>query len=68
MIVNAISSPWYSALFGGIWVLGRFVYGIGYAMGGPKGRMAGGLISHIGDFPLILMTFYTGAAMVGWVA
>ena len=39
-----------------IWVIGRIMYGYGYANGGPKGRMAGGLVSHLGDLPLIFMT------------
>lgn len=29
----------------------------GYAKGGPEGRMAGGLISHLGDFPLVFVCF-----------
>uniref|UniRef100_A0A7S1NDF5 Glutathione S-transferase 3, mitochondrial n=1 Tax=Eutreptiella gymnastica TaxID=73025 RepID=A0A7S1NDF5_9EUGL len=63
MLVNGLVYPQAAACCGLIWVLGRFVYGFGYAYAGPKGRMAGGLLSHVGDFPLILMTFYTGAKM-----
>ena len=31
----------------------RVIYGYGYSKGGPEGRMAGGLISHLGDIPLV---------------
>merc|ERR1712194_751483 len=34
-----------------------------YAAGGPTGRRMGGIVSHLGDFPLLLMTFHTGASM-----
>ena len=39
------------------WVLGRFVYGIGYGMGHPSLRTPGALISHMGDWPLTWMAF-----------
>lgn len=31
---------------------------LGYSSGNPDNRMAGGLISHLGDLPLIVMTFF----------
>jgi len=34
------------------YAIGRVLYGYGYSSGGPTGRMAGGLISHIGDVPV----------------
>ena len=66
MLINGLVMPRAAAALGLIWVLGRVIYGLGYTYYGPRGRMVGGLLSHVGDFPLILMTFYTGAQMVGW--
>ena len=40
-----------------LWNVGRVVYGYGYATGGPAGRQVGGLITHLGDFPLQLALF-----------
>jgi len=55
MFATALVYPTASAISGLLWVLGRFVYGIGYALGNPNFRMPGGLLSHCGDFPLIIM-------------
>ena len=41
------------------YAIGRVLYGYGYTSGGPTGRMAGGLISHIGDIPLWVCTVRT---------
>jgi len=67
MVVNGILLPKTSALCGGFITLGRIVYGIGYALKGPDGRLPGAIIAHLGDFPLFILSFYTGAAMLGWV-
>mmetsp|Transcript_989 Transcript_989/g.1531 ORF Transcript_989/g.1531 Transcript_989/m.1531 type:complete len:151 (-) Transcript_989:74-526(-) len=62
-LVNGLVYPKASAALFGVWQLGRVIYGIGYAKGGPKGRMAGGILSHLGDLPLMIMTFFTGAKL-----
>jgi hypothetical protein len=46
------ADPKFSAGCLALYTVGRVVYGYGYSKGGPKGRMAGGLISHLGDLPL----------------
>merc|ERR1712217_585047 len=55
MFATALVYPTASAIAGLCWVLGRFVYGFGYALGNPSFRMPGGLLSHVGDFPLMGM-------------
>mmetsp|Transcript_649 Transcript_649/g.944 ORF Transcript_649/g.944 Transcript_649/m.944 type:complete len:145 (-) Transcript_649:204-638(-) len=65
MILNGLVYPKLSAGLGLTWVVGRVLYSIGYSTKGPSGRMAGALIAHLGDFPLMLMTFYTGSKMCG---
>jgi len=52
MLAVALVYPVSAALCGTIWVLGRFIYGFGYALGNPNFRMPGGMLSHVGDFPL----------------
>jgi glutathione S-transferase len=56
--------PITSAAFGAVWVLGRFIYGFGYANFGPKGRMVGGILGHFGDFPLVIMTLKIAYDMI----
>ena len=51
MLVVGLFYPVFAAACGGLWTLGRIVYGIGYAFG-PDKRVYGGLISHLGDLPL----------------
>mmetsp|Transcript_20263 Transcript_20263/g.52309 ORF Transcript_20263/g.52309 Transcript_20263/m.52309 type:complete len:160 (-) Transcript_20263:57-536(-) len=63
MLVVGLRAPKASAISGLLYVLGRVVYGYGYATSGPGGRMLGAMISHLGDFPLIGLTFYHGAKM-----
>ena len=64
MLVNGLLYPIYAAAFGLVWVIGRVIYGYGYSNGGPSGRMLGGIISHLGDFPLIILTFVSGSRLV----
>ena len=56
--------PKTSALFGGIWTVGRVIYGYGYAKGGPSGRTFGGFVSHLGDIPLVVMCFKIAYDMI----
>jgi len=65
-LLNGIYSPVYSAAFYATWVLGRFVYSVGYSTKGPDGRMAGGLISHLGDLPLLVLTFWNALSLLGY--
>ena len=55
MVINGFFSPIYAAIFGFIWVTGRFIYGWGYANKGTNGRKIGGALGHLGDLPLLLM-------------
>lgn len=57
MVSCGLVYPITAAAFGAIWVIGRCIYGYGYATGGPKGRSIGGLVSHLGDVPLVILCF-----------
>ncbi len=59
MIITGLAYPIVSAVLGAVWVLGRFIYGFSYSSGGPEKRMIGGFVSHLGDFPLIILCFIT---------
>eukprot|EP01129_Flabellula_baltica_P001724 TRINITY_DN11656_c0_g1_i1.p1 TRINITY_DN11656_c0_g1~~TRINITY_DN11656_c0_g1_i1.p1 ORF type:complete len:170 (-),score=35.19 TRINITY_DN11656_c0_g1_i1:18-476(-) len=65
MVVNGLVSPVYAAAFGGMWVLGRFAYALGYASKGPEGRTIGFVLSTLGGlFPLIGLSFYNAWSMI----
>merc|ERR1712217_20526 len=57
MFATGLVYPVPAAAAGTTWVLGRFVYGFGYALGNPAFRMPGGMLSHVGDLPLMGMAF-----------
>ena len=61
MIVSGLFYPQLAAAFGGIWCVGRVLYGYGYSTGSPDNRQVGGIVSHLGDLPLfglIIKTSY----------
>jgi len=64
MMACGLVYPVTSATCGGLWVVGRIIYGYGYATGGPKGRMLGGIISHLGDIPLVIITLKIAYDMI----
>mmetsp|Transcript_14928 Transcript_14928/g.24418 ORF Transcript_14928/g.24418 Transcript_14928/m.24418 type:complete len:145 (-) Transcript_14928:34-468(-) len=64
MAFNGILHPKFAATCGAIWAVGRIVYGWGYSKNGPSGRMAGGLLSHLGDFPLLIGGFVCAFKMI----
>lgn len=55
MLVTGLFYPLAAASFGALWAIGRLIYFKGYSTGGPQGRMIGGLVSHLGDFPLMIL-------------
>ena len=57
MVITGIVYPVVSAVLGAVWVLGRVIYGFSYSAGGPEKRIIGTFISHLGDFPLIILCF-----------
>ena len=64
MLCNALVFPQAAATLGAIWCVGRVLYIQGYSDKGPEGRTMGALVSHLGDLPLLLLTFYSGYVMV----
>ena len=64
MCVVGLVHPVTAAALGGIWVVGRVCYGVGYSRSGPEGRFLGGVISHCGDVPLAIMVMKLGYTMI----
>ena len=46
-----------------LYAVGRFLYCNGYTKKGPGGRMLGGIVSHLGDLPLLIATGYCAYAL-----
>jgi glutathione S-transferase len=62
LIVGGLSCPCWAAGFGGLLIVGRFIYAAGYSSGGPKGRMIGALlvdVALLGLFYFSLCACYT---------
>merc|ERR1712224_655796 len=64
MAFNGIMHPKFAAACGTLWAAGRVIYGYGYATKGPEGRKLGGMVSHLGDFPLVIGCFVTAVKML----
>ena len=57
LVLVGLFYPLFAASCGGLWSVGRILYGYGYAKNGPDGRLIGSLISHLGDLPLQIAVF-----------
>ena len=64
MCLCGLVYPKTSAALGFIWVVGRVIYGAGYASGGPSGRTLGGIIAHLGDIPLVFLALKISYDMI----
>lgn len=63
-VVNGLLSPKFAGACLAIYSVGRVVYGYGYKHGGPDGRRTGGILSHLGDLPLAILTFVNAYALL----
>ncbi|CAJ1345498.1 unnamed protein product [Effrenium voratum] len=64
MVFNGLVHPKFAAACGMIWAVGRIIYGYGYAKNGPNGRVIGGMLSHVGDMPLLIGGFATAFKLI----
>eukprot|EP00992_Anisonema_acinus_P001576 TRINITY_DN10498_c0_g2_i2.p2 TRINITY_DN10498_c0_g2~~TRINITY_DN10498_c0_g2_i2.p2 ORF type:complete len:142 (-),score=41.95 TRINITY_DN10498_c0_g2_i2:51-476(-) len=65
MVLSGLVFPRQAASFGLLWVVARVIYGAGYAWAGPRGRMAGAILSQLAQLPLLGLTFWAGARIAG---
>ncbi len=66
LLVAGLRLPAYAAVFGAIWVVGRFIYSIGYYYE-PKWRIPGYAIStYAGLVPLLALSIYSAVGFLGW--
>jgi len=63
-IVDGIVFPVTTAVCVGIWCVGRLMYIHGYSSGVPDKRQFGGMLAHVGDLPLLIMTFVAAKAVL----
>jgi len=66
-VINGFYTPVYSSLFMITYSIGRVVYGTGYGSSGPDGRKFGGMITHLGDMPQLILAFYNGLSLAGFL-
>merc|ERR1719499_1773540 len=66
-LLNGLYSPYLASSFMIIYTVGRIVYGLGYKYGGSDGRKYGALLSHLGDIPMLGLTFYNGLSLAGFI-
>ena len=67
LLLGGVRFPKYAAIAGGVFLLGRVVYSIGYYTGKPERRVPGAIMSTLlGMFPLFGMAIGTGAGLLGW--
>ncbi|KAM7207543.1 hypothetical protein V8F20_002021 [Naviculisporaceae sp. PSN 640] len=59
LLISGLRYPLFAASLGGVWVFSRVIYAIGYTSNGPKGRMAGSLLSALTDLVLKGTAMYT---------
>ena len=67
LLTAGLRHPIGAAIAGGIFLLGRVIYAVGYSSGDPEKRIPGALISEIlGLLPLMGMSVSFGAGLLGW--
>ena len=67
LLTAGLRHPMGAAIAGGIFVVGRVIYALGYSSGDPQKRVPGALISEIlGLLPLMGMSVSFGAGLLGW--
>ena len=66
--VNGLLFPRFAGICLMVYAVGRIFYGNGYSTKGPEGRRFGGMISHIGDIPLMLCTAYCALVLGGFAS
>ena len=67
LLTAGLRHPMGAAIAGGIFVLGRVIYALGYSSGDPQKRVPGALISEVlGLLPLMGMSVSFGAGLLEW--
>ena len=63
--VNGMVFPKAAAFFLCVWTVGKFLYIHGYSSGKPNGRHFGGMVAHMGDISLVVMSFVSARTLLG---
>merc|ERR1711893_168708 len=66
VILSSLYMPKYAAVLGGVWLVARAIYALGYYTGNPKNRIYGFLISKfLSELPMLVMTIMAGGNVAG---
>ncbi len=64
---GGLKHPTVAASFGGIYIIGRILYSLGYWTGVPKRRIPGSLLGFLGGiFPLLGTSVAAAGSFIGW--
>ncbi|KKA28031.1 hypothetical protein TD95_005029 [Thielaviopsis punctulata] len=64
LLISGLRFPTASAAIGATWLVGRALYGRGYVVNGPEGRIRGAIVGFFCDLSLKLMALYSSAMFV----
>ncbi|KAL1898953.1 hypothetical protein Cpir12675_001706 [Ceratocystis pirilliformis] len=59
LLISGLRYPVASASFGTVWIASRALYGRGYAMKGPEGRLGGAYLGFFADIIIKSMAMFT---------
>ncbi len=67
LLLAGLRHPKFAGIFGGVFLLGRIVYSIGYYTGNPASRVPGAIMSMAGGIlPLFALSVSSAAGLLGW--
>ena len=68
LFLGGIYYPTAAAILGGVLIVARFVYGMGYLLGGPNYRIFGALFNHLSILALVYFSIASGCNFIKGVA
>lgn len=67
LLLGGLRHPCLAGGFGGVFLVGRVIYSLGYYSGQPEKRIPGAIITMLGALlPLTCLSISTAAGLLGW--
>lgn len=63
VLIGGVYYPLVQVGFAVVLIISRLIYAVGYASGGPKGRLIGAILSNVGLFGSFSLSITTGIKM-----